>query len=129
MIVRVVGACGWPPADLYASAVLPRLDKTASPDSAVGLLCFALGVLIAWHRVPISDGEPRREVQTSYLSDHGPGLSLASKDKLVRYERNWISEQPFIQSHEGYRIAERGPDQSERGYAAIYVRAPLAHLI
>ncbi|MET4240707.1 putative methyltransferase (TIGR04325 family) [Bradyrhizobium sp. RT10b] len=78
-------------------------------------LCSVRPATIAWHRVPISDGEPRREVQTSYLSDNGPGMSLTSIDKLVKYERTWLSEQAFVQAHEGYRIAERGPDPAERG--------------
>jgi hypothetical protein len=70
--------------------------------------------MLVWHRVPISD-EIRREVQTSYLSDNGPGESLAPKEKLVRYERNWISEQAFIGAHEGYRLTEQRPDPAERG--------------
>lgn len=77
-------------------------------------LCAVRPAALMWHRVPISD-EPKREVQTSYLSDNGPGQSTTTREKLVRYERNWISEQPFIQAHEGYRIADRGPDPSEHG--------------
>jgi hypothetical protein len=69
---------------------------------------------MAWHRVPISN-DARREIQTSYLSDNGPGSSLASKEKLVRYERNWISEQAFVEAHRGFRIAEQSPDPTERG--------------
>ncbi|WP_143198583.1 hypothetical protein [Bradyrhizobium sp. AS23.2] len=78
-------------------------------------LCAVGAETMVWHRVPISDGEPRREVQTSYLSDNGPGQSLALKEKLVTYERQWISEQGFVQAHEGYRIVERGPDAGEQG--------------
>ncbi len=80
------------------------------PDAleTVRTLCSVRPAMLAWYRVPISE-ETRREVQTSYLSDNGPGSSLASKEKLVRYERNWISEQAFIQAHEGFRITERSP--------------------
>ena len=87
------------------------------PDASKTIrdLCSVRPTTMVWHRVPISDGKPRREVQTSYLSDNGPGLSLASKEKLVTYERCWISEQDFVQAHEGYRILERGPDASEHG--------------
>ncbi|TYL73237.1 hypothetical protein [Bradyrhizobium cytisi] len=86
------------------------------PDAieTIKALCSIRPAKLAWHRVPISEGEPKREIQTSYLSDNGPGSSPASKEKLVRYERNWLSGQAFIQAHEGYRVADRGPDPNER---------------
>ncbi|MET4197519.1 hypothetical protein [Bradyrhizobium sp. LA6.12] len=86
------------------------------PDAleTVRTLCSVRPATLAWYRVPISE-EIRREVQTSYLSDNGPGSLLASREKLVRYERNWISEQAFIQAHEGFRITEQSPDPTERG--------------
>ncbi|MET4236277.1 hypothetical protein ABIB83_004710 [Bradyrhizobium sp. I1.8.5] len=59
--------------------------------------------------------ETRREIQTSYLSNNDPGLPIAAKEKLVKYERTWIPEQAFIQAHEGLRVTERSPDPSERG--------------
>ncbi|MGY4300469.1 hypothetical protein ACVWXN_008564 [Bradyrhizobium sp. i1.4.4] len=97
------------------------------PDAleTVRTLCSVRPAMLAWYRVPISE-ETRREVQTSYLSDNGPGSSLASKEKLVRYERNWISEQAFIQAHEGFRITERSPDPHRARHATIQVRAGLA---
>jgi putative methyltransferase (TIGR04325 family) len=79
----------------------------------VKALCAVRPAALVWRRVPISE-TTRREVQISYLSDNGPGRSLASKEKLVRYERNWISEHAFVQAHEGYRVAEQSPDPSER---------------
>lgn len=84
------------------------------PDAleTVRTLCTVRPATLAWYRVPISE---EREVQTSYLSDNGPGSLLASREKLVRYERNWISEQAFIQAHEGFRITEQSPDPTERG--------------
>ncbi|MEY9392034.1 putative methyltransferase (TIGR04325 family) [Bradyrhizobium japonicum] len=86
------------------------------PDTleTVRALCSVRPASLAWYRVPTGD-EIRREVQTSYLSDNGPGASLTSKEKLVRYERNWISEQAFIQAHEGFRMTERSPDPTELG--------------
>lgn len=45
---------------------------------------------MVWHRVPISDAEIEPEVQTSFLSDNGPGALPTAKDKLVKYEKNWI---------------------------------------
>lgn len=81
----------------------------------IGELCAVRPATIVWYRVPISDGEPRQEIQSSYLSDNGPGSALPTKEKLVRYVRNWLPEQTFIATHEGYRIVERGPDPGERG--------------
>jgi len=87
------------------------------PDAleTIKSLCAVRPTTMAWHRVPISDQQSRQEIQTSYLSDNGPGRATAEKDKLVRYARHWICEQGFVQAHEGYRIAERGPDPGERG--------------
>jgi len=87
------------------------------PDAfgTIQALCAIRPAKLVWHRVPISDGDARREVQTSYLSDNGPGRLSSSAEKLVRYERTWIAEKSFIEAHRGYQIAERGPDPSERG--------------
>ncbi|WP_271610187.1 MULTISPECIES: hypothetical protein [unclassified Bradyrhizobium] len=87
------------------------------PDAfgTIQALCAVRAAKLVWHRVPISDGEARREIQTSYLSDNGPGRLSSPSEKLVRYERTWIPEQPFIRAHEGYRMAERSPDPREHG--------------
>ncbi|MFH0299693.1 hypothetical protein AAFX91_21160 [Bradyrhizobium sp. 31Argb] len=78
-------------------------------------LCATQPAAMAWYRVPISDADPKAEVQTSFLSDNGPGALPTSKDKLVRYARNWIPAQAFLAAHQGYRIAERSPDPREHG--------------
>lgn len=87
------------------------------PDAfeTIKSLCSVRPVTMAWRRVPISDGEPKQEIQTSYLSDNGPGPAIAAEDSLVRYARHWLSDRAFIQAHEGYSVVERGPDPSERG--------------
>lgn len=87
------------------------------PDAAqtIRALCSVRPAQLVWHRVPISEGEGRKEVQTSYLGDNGPGQLYSAAEKLVRYERTWISEQAFLEAHEGYQIAERGPDPGEHG--------------
>ncbi|MFK4720839.1 putative methyltransferase (TIGR04325 family) [Bradyrhizobium niftali] len=90
------------------------IQYVPNPFEIIEKLCSVQPAMLTWHRVPIS-AKAKREVQTSYLSDNGPGVSVTSKAKLVKYERNWISEQAFIQAHQGYRIADRGPDPSERG--------------
>lgn len=86
------------------------------PDAmeTIKSLCSVRPAAIAWHRVPIG-GSGRREVQTSYLSDNGPGSLATSKEKLVRYERTWIAEHAFVEAHQGFRITEQSPDPAERG--------------
>ena len=90
------------------------IQYVPDPLDTVRALCSVQPAMLVWHRVPISD-EIRREVQTSYLSDNGPGESRAYREKLVRYERIWISEQAFIGAHEGFRLTEQSPDPAERG--------------
>ncbi|MBR0855686.1 hypothetical protein [Bradyrhizobium liaoningense] len=86
------------------------------PDAleAIRALCAVRPAALAWHRVPISK-VAKREIQTSFLSDNGPGRLAAAKEKLVQYERTWISEQAFMQAHEGFRLIDRSPDPAERG--------------
>jgi hypothetical protein len=91
------------------------IQYVSDPIETIKALCAVRPTALVWHRVPISDGASKREVQTSYLSDNGPGALAMSKDKLVRYEKNWISEQAFVEAHEGFQIVERGPDPLERG--------------
>ena len=55
------------------------------------------------------------QVQTSFLSDNGPGSLATAKDKLVKYAKNWIPEAAFVAAHAGYRIAERSTDPREHG--------------
>ncbi|MHC4041613.1 class I SAM-dependent methyltransferase [Bradyrhizobium sp. 23AC] len=107
-----------------AAAWLGNIDLVHSngaiqyvPDAlgTIRALCSVRPARLVWHRVPISDGDARLEVQTSYLSDNGPGKVYSSAEKLVRYERTWFSERAFIEAHNGYQIAERGPDPGEHG--------------
>ncbi|MBR0906326.1 hypothetical protein [Bradyrhizobium liaoningense] len=90
------------------------IQYVADQFEAIKALCSVQPAMLAWHRVPIS-AEARREVQTSYLSDNGPGKSVRSAEKLVKYERSWISEQAFVDAHKGYQIVERSEDPGEHG--------------
>ena len=87
------------------------------PDAieTIRTLCATQPAAMAWYRVPISDDNARAEVQTSFLSDNGPGSLPASKDKLVKYARNWIPAPAFLAAHDGYRVAERSSDPREHG--------------
>ena len=88
------------------------------PDAieTVRSLCATRPATVVWKRVPISDGAAQgREVQTSFLSDNGPGSLRTGKEKVVRYERHRIPAQAFLAAHEGYGMIERGADPLERG--------------
>lgn len=91
------------------------IQYVPDPVATIRSLCAIAPGKLVWHRVPISDGETRREIQTSYLSDNGPGQASSLVEKLVRYERTWIPKQAFIEAHEGYWMAEWGPDPGEHG--------------
>jgi putative methyltransferase (TIGR04325 family) len=80
----------------------------------VKALCATRPARMVWYRVPIGDAA-KVEVQTSLLSNNGPGELELGSDKLVKYARHWIPEAPFIAAHKGYRLSESGPDPRERG--------------
>jgi putative methyltransferase (TIGR04325 family) len=86
------------------------------PIEIVRSLCAVHPATIVWRRVPTHDGAADvREVQTSFLSDNGPGSLPTASDKVVRYERRRIAVQPFLAAHEGYHMTERSPDPLEHG--------------
>lgn len=91
------------------------IQYVPDPLATIEALCALQAPRMMWHRVPLSDAGPKRELQTSYLSDNGPGVLPVSEEKLVRYERQWLSGQAFIQAHLAYTLVERGPDPAERG--------------
>lgn len=98
---------------IHSNGAIQYVDD---PIGTVKALCAAArAAKMVWYRVPISDGAAKAEVQTSLLSDNGPGQMPTAKDKLVKYERHWISESAFVAAHEGYCSTEQGPDPRERG--------------
>jgi hypothetical protein len=100
------------------------IQYVSDPIEVVRKLCVAQPATLVWYRVPINEDKLEQEMQTSFLSDNGPGSLPTAKDKLVKYSRNWIPAQAFVAAHEGYRIVERGADPSERGTQQFrFVRA------
>jgi putative methyltransferase (TIGR04325 family) len=87
------------------------------PDAieTIRTLSAARPAAMVWYRVPISDADAKAEVQTSFLSDNGPGSLSTSEDKLVKYARNWIPSHAFVGAHRGYRVAESSRDPREHG--------------
>lgn len=87
------------------------------PDAidTIRALCEARPATMVWYRVPLTEGAVELEIQTSFLSDNGPGEEAAGKDKLVRYARRWISGDAFVAAHNGYHVTERAADPREHG--------------
>ncbi|WP_314961519.1 methyltransferase domain-containing protein [Bradyrhizobium cosmicum] len=97
---------------MHSNGAIQYVDD---PTGTVKALCAARPARMVWYRVPISDGADSTEIQTSLLSNNGPGLVASAKDKLVKYERHWISKSGFVSAHDGFRLTEHGPDPRERG--------------
>ena len=92
------------------------IQYVPDPIETVRSLCATRPTTMVWKRVPTNDGEAQgREVQTSFLSDNGPGSLPTARDKVVRYERHRIPAQAFLSAHEGYSMIERSSDPLERG--------------
>jgi hypothetical protein len=91
------------------------IQYVPNPIETVRSLCAVRPAAIVWRRVPTNDGAAEvREVQTSFLSDNGPGWLPSVSDKVVRYERCRIPVEPFLMAHEGYDMTERSSDPLER---------------
>lgn len=90
------------------------IQYVPNPIEVVRSLCAVRPALMVWRRVPTNDGEAEvREMQTSFLSDNGPGSLPSVSDKVVRYERHRIPVQPFVSAHEGFSMMERSSDPLE----------------
>lgn len=91
------------------------IQYVPNPIGMVRSLCAVRPATMVWRRVPINDGaDELREMQTSFLSDNGPGSLPTASDKVVRYERRRIPAQSFLAAHEGYDMTERSSDPLER---------------
>jgi putative methyltransferase (TIGR04325 family) len=84
------------------------LQYTPSPEGTTRKLCELGAKQMIWRRLFLSD-EPRREVQSSFLGDNGPGYAPV-KEKIVRYERTAIREDDFLTAHADYALVARGQD-------------------
>lgn len=91
------------------------IQYVPNPIEIVKSLCATRPRAMAWRRVPTDERqESAIELQTSFLSDNGPGTLLGVRNKLVRYERQRIPTHAFLLAHEGYRLTERSSDPLER---------------
>lgn len=101
------------PADLMHSN--GAIQYVPNAIDTIRALCAAHPARMVWYRVPIGDKDAQPEIQTSYLSDNGPGSETVVQDKLVKYPRHRIPRQEFIAAHEGYHLVEDGADPREHG--------------
>jgi hypothetical protein len=86
------------------------LQYAPDPQQAVRQLCELNAKKMLWQRVFLSPDEvTRREVQSSFLGDNGPGF-MNVKEKTMRYEHTRIPERAFLEAHAGYKLVDRGPD-------------------
>lgn len=84
------------------------LQFVPSPEETLKKLCDLAARQMLWRRLFLSESA-RHDIQTSFLSDNGPG-HIRVKEKLVRYSRTAITEQQFVNAHAGYAIKHRGED-------------------
>jgi len=84
------------------------IQYTPSPEIVLKELCGVKAKQMLWRRVFLA---PSRlfEVQTSYLSDNGPG-SIKLAEKLIQYRRIAIDEGTFLNAHARYELVARGED-------------------
>lgn len=91
---------------MHSNGAIQYVDDTIA---AVKVLCATRAATMVWYSVPVSDGEAKTEVQTSLLSDNGPGQLTTGSDKLVKCARHWITKQSSISAHEGHRLTSMAP--------------------
>ena len=86
------------------------LQYTSKPEEALKQLCDLGAKRMNWQRMTLSHAETHRELQSSLLSDNGPGALAVKKEKTVKYTRTSIPEQTFLDAHINYVLTERGSD-------------------
>jgi hypothetical protein len=86
------------------------LQYTSDPRETLSQLCALRAKTMLWQRLSLSNSSIEREVQSSILSDNGPGSLPGLKEKTVRYIRTKIPEQTFLDAHIDYMLVERGAD-------------------
>ena len=86
------------------------LQYTPEPRLTLQKLCSLKASRMCWDRVLLSNSGWQREVQSSFLTDNGPGRDTRAREKLVKYGRTWIPEVEFLAAHDGYDLTERGND-------------------
>lgn len=92
---------------IHSNGALPY---TPDPLAVLDVLCGLNARQMYWERVPFSNGKPDREVQSSFLSDNGPGTLQTGEERIVKYVLTRIPEERFLKAHHDYDMVERGRD-------------------
>jgi putative methyltransferase (TIGR04325 family) len=89
------------------------LQYTPDPESTLKQLCDLRAAKMLWARMLLSTNALEHEIQTSRLSDNGPGQLPGLKEKAVKYGRTKIPERVFLEAHSAYKLTKRGTDWFE----------------
>ena len=84
------------PIDLMHSS--GALQFAPDPERTVAELCDLRAKRMHWRRLVLSEGSTVREMQSSFLTDNGPGIIEGVEEKRVEYARTRMSEQAFLES-------------------------------
>jgi len=87
------------------------IQYTPEPLKTVESLCAIGAEQLIWGRVALSGSGIKRTLQSSRLSDNGPGKAPQDlANKTVRYVVTAIPEAEFLAAHKAYELTERGTD-------------------
>ena len=106
----IIEAAAWlGPIDLMHSS--GALQFAPDPNATVTELCELGAKRMHWRRLALSKDTMVREMQSSFLTDNGPGAIDRVQEKRVEYERTRMPERVFLDAHAvRYRLVERGPE-------------------
>lgn len=82
------------------------LQYTPAPLMTLAELCALKARAMIWSRMSFAPAVTI-SVQTSRLTDNGPGRARGVANKRVQYVETKIPESDFIAAHAGYDLAER----------------------
>lgn len=84
------------------------LQYVPEPSDTLKALCCLGARTMLWRRMFLSTGIERQEIQVSHLVDNGPGAAPSGiRNKLVRIDRNVMTETEFIAAHSFYSLVGR----------------------
>lgn len=107
---------------VFSSSALQYLDD---PDAYLRKLVGLGAPLMAWSRLPMTDGDQRSEMQQSRLGDNGPGpLPPGFEDRDVSYRKTYLAIDRFVGGHAGYALKLRSGDMASADF--VFLRDDLA---
>ncbi len=82
------------------------IQYTQDPKVAVDQLSALNAPVMFWAKLALSAGKPRHHLQTSLLSENGPGpLPAEFVDRKIRHSVTEMSRESFLVAHRDYRLA------------------------